>query len=178
MSLIGQWTLAVLWLAASVPGPAPAEDRAHDLRGRWTMRMTTFSSEERQGDEMRQGWIGSWPALEWPDTPEGGTQILRPAGTTDVVLEFGHGTLALVTKEIVLSLRDPGAVIGQGREERQKATYKVTQSDASTVWLEVTSKKKDGNVSVHKMAARFMDKDSVTLTPEGESTGLLLTRVK
>src|SRR5687767_5570941 len=137
MSLIGHWTLAVLWLAAAVPAPAAAQDRAHDLRGKWTMRMTTFigplssSSPKRAWDQTGQGWIPSQPALEWPDN--GRMESLRAAGATDVVLEFGQGTLALVTREIALSRT--GAVVGQGREERHKATYKVTRSDASTVWL-------------------------------------------
>ena len=169
MRLIGHWTLAVLCLAAGVPAPAPAaapaRERAPDLRGKWSTRMPTFF-EHRQ-HESGQGWIGSWPAIEWPDTSEGRAGF-RTVGTTDVVLEFGHGTLALVR----------GAVIGQGREERRRATYKVTRSDASTVWLKVTSKRKDGSVSVSTMSARFEDRDTVRLTREGESTGLLLTRVK
>ena len=144
-------TAAVLLVAAGLAAPVRAADPVQDLRGKWTV------------DKVAAFEAAAPPAYK-AATADQQKQMREEAlaKVPDMVLEFGDGTVA--TKV--------------GSEPGDTATYKVTKSDQSTVWFDVTSKGPDGKPSVDKMIAQFTDADTVKFSRDGDPMALVLKRAK
>jgi hypothetical protein len=78
--------------------------------------------------------------------------------------------------DMVVEFTATNASVTAGGGEPQVAAYKVTKADKTTVWLDVTPKKKDA--TVEKLTLKFATPDSMTMQKEGDPLTLRLNRMK
>jgi len=134
----------------SLAVPAVGKDLASSLRGKWML------------DKEAALEAAAPPAYKMA-TPEKQKEMREAMlkNMPEMVIEFTADTVSM-----------------KAGEKADTATYKVTRSAKSTVWLDATSKKKDGTEAVDKLMAEFLDADKVKLSKEGDPLVLILTRQK
>jgi hypothetical protein len=144
--------LSMLAVAVAVAVPAAAKDLAASLRGNWTV--DKVAAIEAMA-----------PPFYKAATPEKQKEIRDDMmkRMPDMSVEFTATTAAMKS----------------GQEAPQVATYKVTRSEKSTVWVDLVPQAKNGPASkAEKYSLEFVDADTVKMLKEGEAAALLLKRQK
>ena len=142
----------VLAAGLSLAAPAGAKDLATSLRGNWVV-------------DKLAALEASAPPFYKTATPakqkEFRDEILKTM--PDMVVEFTATTASMKA----------------GKDAPQLATYKVTKTEKSTVWLDLVPQGKTGPApKAEKYSMEFVDADTVKMLKEGEPAALLLKRSK
>ena len=144
--------LVLLVAAAGLAVPAAARDLAASLKGNWDVdKLAAFEA--------------SAPPFYKAATPEKQKEIRDEMlkKIPDMVVEFTADT----------------ATMRAGKETAEVASYKVTRTDKSTVWLDLVPQGKTGPAAeVEKLSVEFVDDDTVKMQKDGEPAALLLKRQK
>lgn len=102
----------------------------------------------------------SMGVAEYKNAPPDKQKAMRD-GMPDMVVEFTADT----------------ATMTPGGGAPQVASYKVTKSDKTTVWIDVTPQGKDA-AATEKLTVEFVNPNTVNMKKEGDPMSLRLNRAK